>query len=76
MVVQEGEDTQTKGIENLFNNITQSWEREGHPGTKELQNSKLSGPEKKKPQTYNQNTQYTEQRKHAESCKREMTGHI
>jgi hypothetical protein len=82
MGIEEGEEIQTKGIDNLFNkivieNIPQPQEREGHPGARSLQNTKPSGPKKKHPQTdHNQNTQHTKQRQNTENCKREKKSYI
>jgi hypothetical protein len=41
----EGEEKETKGIDNLFN-------RKSHPGTESLQNIKPPGPKEKHPQTH------------------------
>jgi uncharacterized coiled-coil protein SlyX len=74
------EETQTKGIDNLSNRIiaenSLTLRKRESSGAGSLQNTILSGPKKKLPQTYhNQNTQHTEQR-NTESCKREKTSHI
>jgi hypothetical protein len=69
MGVEEGEETPTKGTDNLFNRITaenfpnqereRERERESHPGAGSLQNPKPSGPKEEHPQTHhNQNTQH------------------
>jgi hypothetical protein len=77
----EEEEIQTKGTDNLVNRIIPqnfpNLERESHPGSGNLQNTKLSGPKKKTPHTHhNNNTQHTEQRKNSESFKREKTSHV
>jgi hypothetical protein len=82
MAVEEGEEIQTKGIENLFNKII----AENSPNLKKERviqvqevyvTPKPSGSKKKHPQKqHNQNTQHIEQRKDFESCKREKTCHI
>jgi hypothetical protein len=77
----EGEVIQTKGINNLINNIIAenfpNLEREGNPDTRSLQITKPSGLEKKHPQTYhNPIIQYTEKRKITESSKREKTSYV
>jgi hypothetical protein len=79
--LEEGEQIQTNSIDDLLNNSSwefpQSWEREGHPDLGSLQNTKPSGPQKIHTQTYhNQKTQYIEQRKNSESCKKEKSGHV
>jgi hypothetical protein len=81
MGVEGEEKIQTKGTDNLFNRIIAenfpNLKKESHPGTGSLQNTKLSGPKKKHPQTHhNQNTQHTEQRMNSESFKREKTSYI
>jgi hypothetical protein len=49
MGVEEGEEIQTKGIENIFNRIIAEnlTLRENHPGAGSLQNTKPSGPKEK-----------------------------
>jgi hypothetical protein len=72
MSVEEREEIQTKGIDNLFNRII----AENYSRCRKLTEHQ-SGPKKKYYQTHhNQNTQHTEQRKNSESCKREKTSHI
>jgi hypothetical protein len=74
--IEEGEEIQTKGIDNLFNRIIAenfpNLEKQRVTQVKEAyrtpncQNQKLNTP-----QTHHiQNTQHTEQRKNSESCKR------
>jgi hypothetical protein len=80
MGAEEGEEIQTKGIDNLFNRIIvknfPNLEKES-PRCRSIQNTKPSGTKKKHPQTHhNQNTQHTKQRKNSESCKRKKTSHI
>jgi hypothetical protein len=71
--IEEGEEIQTKGTDNVFNRII----AENTPNLeKERVNIKSSRPKQEHPQTHNQNTWHTEQRKHSERCKREKTGHI
>jgi hypothetical protein len=65
MAVEEGEVIQAKGIDNLFNRLIAenfpNLKKESHIGAGSLQNTKLSGPKKKHPQTHqNQDTQHTE----------------
>jgi hypothetical protein len=75
--VEEREELQTEGIDNLFSRII----AETFPNLKKervnagsLQNIKPAEPKKKHPQTHhNQNTQHTEKRKNSESCKRQVT---
>jgi hypothetical protein len=89
MGVEEGEETQTKSTDNLFNRIIaenfpnlkrereRERERESHPGTGSLQNTKPSGPKEEHSQTHHsQNTRHKDQRKDSESCRGEKTGHI
>jgi hypothetical protein len=78
---EEGEETQAKGNDNLFNRIiTENFpnlKKVNHPAAGSLQNTKLSGPRKKHHQTHhNQSLQHTEQRKNSESYKKEKTSHI
>jgi hypothetical protein len=80
MGVEEREEIQTKGIDNLFNRIIAenfpNLKKELHPGIGSLQNTKPTRPKKKHPQTHhNQNPQHIEQRKNSESGKRK-TSHI
>jgi hypothetical protein len=52
IMVREGEEIQTEGIDNLFNRIAENFlnfEKESHPGAGSLQNTKLSGPKKETP---------------------------
>jgi hypothetical protein len=53
MGVEEGEEIQSKGIDNLFNRIiTEKFpnlEKESHPGAGSLQNTKPTGPKKETP---------------------------
>jgi hypothetical protein len=74
MGIEEGEDIQSKDIENLFNRII----AENFPNLEkerviqELEAYRTPNQKKKHLQTYhNQNIQQTEQRKNTESCKRE-----
>jgi hypothetical protein len=81
MGVKEGEKTQTKGIDHLFNRIIAenfpNLEKESHSDAGSLQNTKPTGPKKKQPQTHhNQNIQHSEQKKNSESCKRKNTSYI
>jgi hypothetical protein len=60
----EGEEIQTKGIDNQVNRIIAenfpNLEKESHLGAGSLQNTKPPGPERKHSQTHNQNIQHTE----------------
>jgi hypothetical protein len=64
MCVEEGEEIQTKGTDNLFNRITAenfpNLEKESHPGAENLQNTKPSGPKKRYTQTYHNKTLSTQ----------------
>jgi hypothetical protein len=81
MGVEEEEEIQTKGNDNLFNRIIAenfpNLKKESHPGGGSLQNTKPTGLKKKHSQTHhNQKTQHTEQRKNFKICKRENISHI
>jgi hypothetical protein len=80
MGVEEREEIQTKGIDNLFNRIIAenfpNLEKENHQGAGNLQNTKLSGSKKKHPQTHhNQNTQHTQQKKRIRKATKEKRSH-
>jgi hypothetical protein len=66
MGVEEEEEIQTKGTDNLFNRIIAenfpNLEKESHPGVGSLQNTKpMTRPKEKHLQTHhNQNTLYSE----------------
>jgi hypothetical protein len=80
MGIEEGEETQTKGIDNLLNRAI----AENFPNLKKQRVIQVQEPyrtlncqtKKETPPDYNQSTQHTEQRKNTESCKREKTSHI
>jgi hypothetical protein len=79
----EGEEKQTKGIGNLFNNIiTENFPSPQKNTGSQVQFRRLTElptirTRKEAPQAYhNQNTQYKEQRQNIESTKREKTGYI
>jgi hypothetical protein len=79
MGVNEREEIQTEGIDNLFNRIIAgdypNLERERE--RKALRCRKPTGPKMKHSQTHhNQNTQHTEQRNNSKSCKRKKTSHM
>jgi chromosome segregation ATPase len=81
MGVEEGEEIQTKGINNLFNRIIAekfpNLEKESHPGAANLQSIKPSGPKEKHPRHIKINTLSTRtHRKNTENSKREKTSHI
>jgi hypothetical protein len=72
---------QTHRTDNLLNNIiaenSLNLEKERDIQLQEVYRTPTVEPEKKHSQIYhNQNSQYTEQRKNTESCKREKTCHI
>jgi hypothetical protein len=71
--IEEGEEVQTKGIDNLLNRIIAENfpNRKKERGAGSLLNTKPSGSKKKHSQTHhNQNIHHTEQRKNSESCKK------
>jgi hypothetical protein len=78
----EGEEIQTKGIDNLFNRIIAknfpNLEKERVTQVQEAYKTPNHQDQKRNtPQTHhNQNTQHTEQRKNSESCKRKKISHI
>jgi hypothetical protein len=76
----KGEEIQTKSIDNLFNRIIAesfpNLERKRVTQVQETCRTPNHQCQKRNTQTYhNQNTQYTEQRRNSESCKREKTSH-
>jgi hypothetical protein len=81
MGIGKGVEIQTNGVDNLFNNIIAEnflnlQEREEHPGSGGLWNTKLLGSEKKQHQIYhNQKHSIYRTRRNSESCKREKTSH-
>jgi hypothetical protein len=82
MGVEEGEEIQTKGTDNILNRIIaenfSNLKKFSSSRCRKLAEHKTIRTKRDSPsQTHhNQNTQNTEQRKNSESCKREKTSHI
>jgi hypothetical protein len=72
MGVEEGEETQTKGIGNRFNRIT----TENFPNLEKEKVILMQGAYRTQNHRSKKEHQYTEQRKNSESCKREKIGQI
>jgi hypothetical protein len=81
MGIEEGEEIQTKGIDNPFNRIRAEnfphLKKERFTLVQEAYRTPNYQDQNQIPQIHhNQNTQHTEQRKNAENCKRKKTSHI